>query len=160
MSKLLILDLNGVLITKIYNKNTKKNEFTLKEGTIEFLEWAKEQGYTLALFSTSTYNTVKESLDLIFGKTSYPFAFIWNRDHCEFSAKPDANEYIAIKILKRIWKNASVNYKKRYSDKNTLIIDDTLEKMEKNDPKNYLIVNPENNMMDYCNQIVQKFDEM
>jgi len=110
MKKLIILDLNGVLIHRVYKDGLQNIYF--RPGIKKFIRLLFKK-YDVAVWSCcNKYNTEKLTTQ-IFGKLKSKLVFIYNRNNCSGKSKKE-------KVLDKVW-NDWVEYDKH----NTLIIDDT-----------------------------------
>ena len=130
MTKLLIFDLNGVLINK-KGKNIKK----LDNADI-MIDYAFNN-YNVGIWSSARKDTVNNILNEIFRKEQINnLLFIWSQEDC-VPIKNTKNNYYPLftKPLNKVW-NKYIDY----NESNTIIIDDTVEKL-KNYENNHLTPN-------------------
>jgi hypothetical protein len=118
MSKLIIFDLNGVLISK-HGKNSVK----LKNADI-MLNYAFEN-YSVAIWSSAKLENVNKTLAKLLSKDQlFKLVFIFSQENC--LALKGTHKYHPnfTKPLCKVWSVFS-----EYGPDNTLIIDDSIEKI-------------------------------
>jgi hypothetical protein len=180
-NNLLILDINGLLVKKHskfdLNPFQKKELLTKKDiidtktaffeicpGTREFLLKCM-QLYTLAIWTSTTYSNANLIIDKLFTvKEKNSLAFIWMRDHVRYDPNygidPNITDFDTVKILDDVYTNAM--FQRKWKSNNTLIIDDSFQKLRFNNPKNIVVVENCNNIdlrsfNDLLNTINNKF---
>jgi len=173
MTKLLILDLNGLLVSK-QNKPIKnccyaehkcgKYYVYLRPQVFEFIEQILNL-YDVAIFSSTTFKNAMPIVELLFKEQQSKLKFKWFRDRTEYD--PDTDDHSTIKELVRVWRNPTANWERTYNKHNTLICDDDLSKVRFNSENNYLVVakfdpKTENDLVleDLVAQIEDKFSVM
>lgn len=148
--RLLILDLNGILIHRRYEKNLdlepppgayrEGNFFVwLRPGLKDFLNYIFEH-FEVAVWSSAAKHNLDPLVKEVFGKYYEGLLFVAHQDYCQKIAPPKARDMtngkttkpLFLKNLDKVW--AFSTLKNRYNAKNTLIIDDSDEKMV-NNPK-------------------------
>lgn len=143
--KLLILDANGILINRRYEKNLKvepppgayrEGNFFVwcRPGLNEFLDYIF-QNYDVAVWSSAMKHNLEPVAKQIFGKYYDKLVFIWDQSRCQTlqeAKKKKDDKPLFLKNLSDVWQ--CKDFKGRYTAKNTLIIDDSDEKMV-NNPK-------------------------
>lgn len=80
--KLLVLDLNGVLI---HRRQFSSSDYILRPHALEFVK-RMSMHYVLAIWSSAKKDTVKKLTKKIFQPEKFcrsRFLFIWNQDHCD-----------------------------------------------------------------------------
>jgi len=173
MTKLLILDLNGLLVSKQPQKlfdcryqvqKCGSYYVYLRPNVHEFIDQIMDL-YDVGIFSSTTYKNAQPIVELLFKDKHKQLKFKWFRDRTEFD--PDSQDHATVKELDRIWRNSAVNWHRKYSNKNTLLCDDDHTKLRFNDKKNYLVVpkfDPTSKfdlvLDDLLEQITDKFTDM
>ena len=117
IKKLLIFDLNGVLIYT-RKKNKKNNNFTLRPNVLEFID-AMSKRYQLAVWTSKTFERAGYIVQQLF--KSYDLLFTWYNDKCDRKHGGDA--IYMIKDLRKVWDQFNT-----YDDSNTILLDDSEEK--------------------------------
>lgn len=127
--KLLILDLNGVLVFR-----DKEKHIDYKRENVEtFLDWCFEN-FDVALWSSARKHNVEHIAKEVMGAERIKrLRFMWHQDQC--TPHPTV-EYVFKKPLQKVWDI----YGPQYDQTNTLIMDDTAEKMEDNPPNTWFPV--------------------
>lgn len=140
MVKLVVLDVNGLMCYKYYDKNKRETIIKIRPNVKEFLDELSQE-YDIAIYSSTTFPNVSKIISMIYGDEKHKFKFTWCRDRTEFIDLFDVNNHKTLKKLKRIWRCPSVNDKKLYNETNTIIIDDDEFKVKCNNSKNYILIN-------------------
>lgn len=134
--KLLILDFNGILIYKEHKDGN--NVMIPRKGIKDFLLWCFEN-YDVGIFSSSMYYNIKRGLSLILTYDQIKkFKFIFDRMHVEID-RTSEDKNATIKLLTTIWNNPVINRGDKYNERNTLIVDDSFDKVRYNPIGNILI---------------------
>lgn len=143
--KLVVLDVNGLLCWKDFNKETNecpeiiyKNEYVKCDKMIlyirplarEFINRILEVA-DVALWTSGNYYNFNK----LVSKLDIKFKFVWYRTMTEL-VKPGSHE--TVKRVKRIIKCPDTNYHGNYNEDNIIIIDNDIEKVKMN--KHYIIV--------------------
>jgi len=146
MNKLLILDISGVLCCKLDNSITIKLPIIMQTQYYkvvsrpyvdEFFAYVFEN-YNIAFFSSTAYHNAKPILDYFLSpKQQKRCVFLWFRDRTHFD--PDSNGHDTIKKLSDVIDNPIINSNKKYTYDNTMICDDSSNKMRFNPAKNVII---------------------
>lgn len=176
MSNLLILDINGVFCTKTRTgeipkdsklEHLKLNKYyvTLRPNARKFLEFCFEN-YIVAFFSSTTPTNSKKILEkLLTEEQQTKTKFQWFRDRTHFDPDyPKCDEFATIKKLSDVWDNPTVNEKRAFSEKNTLLCDDSVTKTRFNPKTNVIVIPPFNGdendvaLLDKINEIKHAFD--
>lgn len=155
-TRLLILDINGVLCCKV-SKDSKigdalellvLNAYTIimRPGYREFLDFCYKN-YTVAFFSSTTYSNASVILEkLLTHEQKSATAFCWFRDrtHSDPDYQKDSNIRIhdTIKILSDVFDDPTVNAEHKYHSRNTLLCDDSKTKNRFNNSNNVVIFEP------------------
>ena len=165
-TRLLLLDINGVLCCKSEHKNALEevtedltncnlNEIkleilklstynvTLRPNYREFLEFCYEN-FSVGFFSSTTYPNANAILEKILTPEQKAKTILkWFRDHThldpDFGSNPEIVFHDTIKKLSDIFDNPIINGNRKFSPKNTLLCDDSEIKTRFNDPKNIVI---------------------
>ena len=132
--KLIVLDLNGVLI---YRK--KSIIFTPRPYTKNFLDYLFESNkYEVMIWSSAIPKNVEYIVNNVFKEYQNKILLKWNRSNFGLSAKDYKNNCITIKDLQLVW-NLDI-LQKKYDKSITIIIDDDKIKCQKQ-PNNHLHIN-------------------
>lgn len=145
MSKLLVLDVFGVLCAKLpvdvpcslpiihATKYYRVVERPLVRAVLAVLF----ELYDVAVISSSTpYNVTIALKSLLSPQQLSALRFVWTRDRTHTDAD---TQYDTVKLLSDILEDPVINAAGQYSVCNTLICDDTAAKMRLNPPANVLI---------------------
>ena len=134
-TKLLVFDLNGVLIYK--KKRTKSKTFIIRPYAKEFIELMSER-YQLAVWTSRNYDTAQPIVRALFPLNN--LLFTWYHDKCDMlrdNYDDNGNPIIIyIKDLDKVWKQYH-----EYNDTNTILLDDSIEKCSMN--KYYNCIHPQ-----------------
>ena len=146
MSKLLILDVFGLLCAKLNPdtpallpiiQETKHYRVVARPHLKEFLA-AVFSRYTVAIFSSSSYYNVSSVLNTVMTRGQLNSClFIWTRDRTHLDPEGE-HEHSTVKRLSDVLDNPVLNSKRAHSWSNTLMCDDTLSKMAANPEGNVL----------------------
>ena len=183
-AKLIVLDINGLLVYKSFtknNQNTSLNTIKLNSYNVdirphykEFLEFCYTYATVGFLSSTNKMNVDKILKHILTTEQKKNTLFVWSRDRTHFDNTNDNtncnNSIETIKKLSDVWDNPVVNEYRTFNDTNTLIIDDSAIKLRFNDAKNVLICStfdnskpnskPDTHLIDLVDMIKEKFDAM
>lgn len=159
-SLLIILDLNGALLQRVIqrpkiasissfeHRKAEKYHIYLRPHFHAFMSYLIRE-FEVAVWTSAQENNALAIVKECFTDSFIPekLQFVWHREHCELrnrtsqevaaikAANPKAFvKPIAIKDLDAVWKA----YGDRYSPNNTLILDDSAEKMRHRD--NHLFI--------------------
>ena len=131
-TRLLILDINGVLCCKI------ANQVVLRPDYKEFLSFCFDN-FTVAFFSSTTYKNANAIINkLLSSEQRSKVAFFWYRDRTR--KDHEMGGYSTIKNLIDVFDNPVINKENKYNKYNTLICDDSPTKLRFNDEQNVIIV--------------------
>jgi len=119
---LLIFDLNGILINKKWDKEERKSLLWKRPDIESFLEFIFKQ-YDVAVWSSARKHNVEYQAKYALGDYYKQLVFVMDQSHC---VKEDD---VFLKNLTVVWDQYP-----QYNESNTLIIDDSDEKMI-NNPK-------------------------
>ncbi|KAI9203976.1 NLI interacting factor-like phosphatase-domain-containing protein [Polychytrium aggregatum] len=161
---LIILDINGVLIDRITDSPARRlsetNPFRphglyatiskrkgperihIRPHVDVFLKVLLEN-FSVATWTSAMAKNAEPLVDLIMQDRSEDLAFQWSQDKCTLTGRQvrksngSGNKPEIIKELQTVWESPEVNSDNRWSEKNTIIIDDSLFKARMN-PKNIL----------------------
>lgn len=143
--RLLILDLNGILIHRRYETNLDLeappgayrhgNFFIwLRPGLKDFLDYIFEH-FEVAIWSSAAKHNLDPLVEEIFGEYRERLLFVADQDYCQKVVPHDSiakSKPLFLKNLDKAWAFSAL--KGRYDATNTLIVDDSDEKMI-NNPK-------------------------
>jgi hypothetical protein len=151
--KLLILDLNGVLIDRILAKEFIRPIDWGDEIPMElrpkhvggFLCWKRKnlksflkyifKNFTVAVWSSAKLHNTKKLVEFVFGSLENKLLFIWGQDRCGKEPHPTSKvKPLFLKNLVDVWKEFP-----EYSLDNTLLIDDSILKNKNNPVETYFI---------------------
>ena len=118
IKKLLIFDLNGVLIYTRKKKKKKNNNFTMRPHVEKFID-AMSKKYQLAVWTSKTFERAESMVQKLFH--SYDLLFTWYNDKCDKKYSDDA--VYMTKDLRKVW-----NQFDNYDETNTILLDDSEEK--------------------------------
>ncbi|KAI8096921.1 HAD-like domain-containing protein [Halteromyces radiatus] len=117
MKQLLILDLNGTLVSR-----TKGSHSLYSRPYLEpFLDYIFDN-FSVMVWSSATYKNVDKMCE-IFGKHRKNLILIWTRSNFGLSEADYNRKVITIKDLELVWKELP-----KYNAKNTILMDDSPEK--------------------------------
>jgi alpha-tubulin suppressor-like RCC1 family protein len=123
--QLLVLDLNGVLIDKA--------SWTARPYLEEFLEFVFKH-FDVMVWSSGQPHTVKRMLDTFFGPYKTQLVKTWTRDNFELTPEEYNSKCLTVKDLDKVWADCDG----RYGAHNTILIDDSEEKAQKQ-PNNLVL---------------------
>ena len=128
MKKLIIFDLNGVLIDRertLYNKDEtlsfriRNTSVWVRPNIDKLFEYVFEH-FDVGVWSCCNEENTTSLVEKVFGTYKDELIFVFNGNHCRGLSKKE-------KRLSFIWKRFP-----KYNKTNTLIIDDTIEKVSMN----------------------------
>lgn len=141
--KLLILDLNGVLMDREFDKEGKieidPDQDMHRVGS--FVVWRRPgldavlpdlfRQYDVAVWSSVKKWNADQLIPLLFGEYAKQLKFVFNQKQCTAVTHPDpdAKKPLFLKVLMKVWAEYP-----EYNDSNTCLIDDTAEKHRENPP--------------------------
>jgi hypothetical protein len=136
--KLLVLDLNGILMQRIsstqVNINPLSNQF--------FEQISKYSNIDYAIWTTSLKEVLekdwKDFISLVDIRNKEPI-FLWNENNCKIDglSREILGEPLFLKSSKTIFNQFPHN---QYNNKNTLIVEHSTEKVTRNGPNNSIIL--------------------
>lgn len=144
--KLIIFDLNGVLIDRQYNKDRSYKPKIAGSSQIgHFLAWRRPrldrllntvfEEYDVALWSSvSTWN-IEQFGKYAFGKHWKQLKFVFSQKECEAVPGLTKDRPLFLKNLATVWEKYP-----QYTQDNTLLVDDSAEKSRNNPAQSHLTV--------------------
>lgn len=160
--KLLILDVNGCLCSKVLNDDPRLDKLRethpnfiersvyhvfARPGVSDFIDQCFED-YDVAIFSSTTFYNVDPILDMLLTKEQREqLKFIWCRDRTRLDPMYGREEYDyikkydTIKMLEDVFANPVINADRHYSDRNTIIVDNELRKVRLNPDHSVMVWN-------------------
>jgi len=137
---LIILDLNNVLIDRLYDAD-RSHDVDHPQATRvgNFLVWTRPhlqsfldflfESFDVAVWSSVKAWNIESLLPLVLGDHQSELKFVWSQDQCQSVDNPDpeAKAPLFLKNLSEVW-----NAFPQYDESNTLIIDDSLDKLQHN----------------------------
>lgn len=151
---LVILDLNGLLIERQHvSKYTDKPKYSAKVG--HHYVWKRPglslflkmvfRHFDVAVWSSASRRNINTVLNHVFGKYSKHLKFVWSQTECDVIQRSDGDDDVSsgktsvyndifLKNLSRVWENFEC-----YNQTNTIIVDDSKEKMINNPDKCVMI---------------------
>lgn len=159
-SKLLILDLNGLICHKDrehpvdeQNKLGPHDDFyqfkvyrvLSRPHFLEFFTRLFDNNYEVALWTSTTEYNGKRIIEWMIPQIiQNKFKFIWYRDRTrldpDFGTNEEITQYDTVKNLQDVWSHPYVNGYRRFNALNTCIVDDGPHKMRFNAPDNVILV--------------------
>lgn len=145
--KLVILDLNNILIDREFQKDKTVDNITNATRIGNFLVWKRPHldvflGYLFKYFDVAVWSSVKkwnvdQLIPFIFNDYKEQLKFVWSQENCEIVENPDpeANKPLFMKNLISVWEQFP-----QYDAGNTLLIDDNKDKTDNN--PNICVLNP------------------
>ncbi|KAJ3217242.1 hypothetical protein HDU67_008264 [Dinochytrium kinnereticum] len=150
---LLVLDLNGTLIDRLVTSTDKAlarqnplcplvPDFHLNGARVYLRPYLDRflddlfQEFKVAVWTSATTKNSVPLVQNIFGKRCKQLAFHWDRSRCDLVSEI-GNPYGSVKNLEKVWLDSTVNAGGIWSEKNTLLIDDTPRKSTET-PQNLL----------------------
>jgi len=156
--RLVILDLNGLLIHRIHERDTADLDRDFLESATyyrPFYIWKRPhvdeflnflfQHFTVAVWTSAQKRNAENMIPLLLGNQSPPFLFVWDQSKCnadtlseeqwaEELTKPPRKRrrrkrWLFTKPLAKVWEAFP-----EYNATNTLLIDDSVEKTIENPP--------------------------
>ncbi|KAI5055021.1 hypothetical protein GOP47_0030166 [Adiantum capillus-veneris] len=149
LKKLLVLDVNGLLIDTYFHKEPLPEEspdarvgnfYVYKRPFCEeFLQFCLEN-FIVGIWSSAREYNVNNLVDYVFGDAKERLAFSWHQSDCtDVGLKAPDNEWkpLFMKDLSKLWKREKLNLpwsEGDYGPSNTLLVDDTPYKAVLNPP--------------------------
>ncbi|KAI8051108.1 HAD-like domain-containing protein, partial [Syncephalis plumigaleata] len=139
---LLVLDLNGTLI----HRTKKTKQFYARPHLGEFLERVLKR-YAVLIWSSARPENVRLMASHCFKEyeTYHYLAALWDRRAFQFTREEYAGNPVTVKNLEFIW-----NWRTCWHARNTLIVDDSPEKVERQ-PKNWIYLSTFTNTQEQQN---------
>lgn len=148
---LVILDMNKLLVFRAFSK-TFETEFPeykpfLSDATLlgEHYTWKRPEldefinclldNYQVAVWSSAWAKNVDLLCSFVFGNRRSELAFEWDQTKCTRVDTEGQKKPLFKKQLQMVWNE----FPGRFNRTNTMIIDDSEEKMQDNPPRNVLI---------------------
>lgn len=156
MRKLVILDLNGLLIDKVRNFKcditTDLDYLDHPNGKIRIFkrpeaEWFIEtllEKYDVAVWSSTTKPNAEFMLNAVFSKDQIKqLKFVWYRARTQldpdYGKDETVKDFDTVKRLEQVWLDPYINTSRQYSVENTVIIDDEMHKIRHNPEQTRII---------------------
>ncbi|BFZ57296.1 hypothetical protein PYCC9005_004347 [Savitreella phatthalungensis] len=138
--KLLILDLNGTLIYRSGRYNQKDRVAHLRPGLSEFMTWALDHDFCVLIWSSATPHSVRGMCKVAFSEdVRSRLTGVWARDTLNLTPEQYGNKVQTYKNLQVVWDAPSVRAVKAFSQRDTVIIDDSRSKVAQH-PYNHIFV--------------------
>lgn len=159
MPRLVILDINGVLLCRHYTRvngrgrknakcysptpnstpyehlHTDEFEIYLRPGMRDFLDKLFKT-FRVAIWTSMQSATVESFIDQIVDRSR--LEFLWCRDRCLWPEVPEG--HMTLKPLEMVWRNPVINDKYAWNETNVLIVDNDLTKMRYNPSGNVVLI--------------------
>ncbi|XP_078149248.1 putative FCP1 homology domain-containing protein C1271.03c [Carex rostrata] len=146
-TKLLVLDLNGLLVDiRQANRVGKKSDFRVNGKPAfkrpfcdDFLRFCF-QNFKIGIWSSRKRQYVTKVVDIIMGDLKHDILFCWDQSECTETgcrALENVHKQLLFKDLRKIWERTGSNLpfeKGEYSPSNTLLVDDSPYKALCNPP--------------------------
>ncbi|KAI8080218.1 HAD-like domain-containing protein [Gilbertella persicaria] len=113
-NQLLILDLNGTLVSRVSKRSMYVRPYSQK-----FIDYVFDN-FNVMLWSSARPHSVR-NMCRMFGKRTKDISVIWDRTSFELSEVDYGRKVVTVKDLDKVWKH--FNYK--YDPTNTILIDDS-----------------------------------
>lgn len=150
--KLIIFDINGILCIKtkeMFDETSIERPcywVTPRPGAKDLIETLMNtNGMNVAVWSSTTYPNASVMLEAAIGKELIGrLKFFWTRSrtelHPNWGKDETITEYATVKNLERVWDHAFFN--RKFCWKNTIIVDDSWDKMSQNNSINCIVLDP------------------
>ncbi|XVF49941.1 hypothetical protein PTKIN_Ptkin04bG0056700 [Pterospermum kingtungense] len=142
--KLLVLDLNGILVDVVQKPDGLRPNFRVSKKAVfkrpfcgDFLNFCFST-FNVAIWSSRTYKNVKKLVHRLMPKRKCNLLFCWHRRQCtvtRFKTIEDKKKPIVLKELRKVWEKHEGNLtwgKGEYDESNTLLLDDSPYKALRN----------------------------
>lgn len=141
--RLIVLDLNGLLIFRVFSRDKRKftqyldssvkvNDFFVwKRPHVEsFLDWLLER-FSVAIWSSAMQHNVEALIEWTLGKERRGrLAFEWDQSRCPQEKHPThSHKPLFLKPLQDVWTQYPT-----WNESNTLLVDDSPLKAKRNPP--------------------------
>ncbi|KAF9620485.1 hypothetical protein IFM89_013102 [Coptis chinensis] len=145
--KLLILDLNGLLVDIVNNlpsgykadKRISRKALLRRPFCDDFLKFCFQR-FSVGVWSSRTKSNVDSVVDFIMGDMKHGLVFCWDLSHCTetgFCTIENSQKPLVLKQLVKLWDKHDLNLpweNGEYNESNTLLIDDSPYKALLNPP--------------------------
>ncbi|XP_026385281.1 uncharacterized protein LOC113280897 isoform X1 [Papaver somniferum] len=145
--KLLVLDLNGILVDIVSNvpDGYKADTFIARKALFkrpfcdDFLKFLF-QNFNVGVWSSRTKRNVDSVVDFVMGDMKKNLLFCWDQYHCTdtgYSTLENWQKPLVLKELKKLWNkhDRSLPWEKgAYNESNTILLDDSPYKALRNPP--------------------------
>ncbi|OWM83724.1 uncharacterized protein LOC116203989 [Punica granatum] len=149
--KLLILDLNGLLVDVVPSFRGRRKPDMLLSGKYvfkrpfikDFLQFCFER-FAVAIWSSRTKKNIDLLINFLFGDSREKLVFCWHQSQCtqtKFTTIENKDKPLVLKELRRVWEKLEPALpweKGEYNESNTLLLDDSPYKALRN-PENTAI---------------------
>jgi hypothetical protein len=165
--KLLVLDLNNVLVTKEYDPDEViccdgpdamriHNMAVRKRAGVDLFMDIAMREYDVGIYSSTTEANAGPIVKWLLGSPTAvkKLKFVWYRDRCVMA--DEGHE--TYKLLQRVWDNPVVNGRRTYGPHNTLLVDDDAAKLERTEGLT-LIAGKDEPLKDLQKRIAMVFNE-
>ncbi|CAL1392248.1 unnamed protein product [Linum trigynum] len=136
--KLLILDLNGLLVDVVTcppkdrtpDKRVGIRSFFVRPGYLDFLNFCYQR-FEVAVWSSRTRKNINILIDYLFGDMKSSLLFCWDLSHCtttQFKTLENKHKPLVFKELTKVWnkEDPQLPWEKGYfNESNTLLVDDS-----------------------------------
>ncbi|KAL1338233.1 hypothetical protein HN51_032916 [Arachis hypogaea] len=145
--KLLVLDINGLLVDLVYPPPNDQNPDTIIRGVavfkrpfyLDFLKFCFER-FEVSIWSSRSRRNVEPIVEYLMGEMKNKLLFCWDYSHCtgtSFKTFEDSHKELQFKDMKKVWDKQFPNLpwdKGYYNESNTLLLDDSPYKALLNPP--------------------------
>ena len=139
--KLIIIDVNGLLLHREFVHSTKKRNISpshvigkfniyLRTGTVDFLHWCA-QNFVVVIWGTAAKLNLDSLLPVLFPGDTQP-ALVLNGDDCTTTNIFDPfkpGKELLLKDITKVWNAAEITKLGLFNENNSLMIDDAFYKM-------------------------------
>ena len=154
MRPLVVLDLNGVLIYRVYNRpnlgSLSLRKISLNNYSIYlrphlelFLDTLFEK-YDVAVYTSTSRKNATDILSILFTPVQLAnLKFTWFRDRTrldpEYNTNPKIKDFDTVKMVDDILSCPEINSHRKYSKNNVIMIDDSAQKLRFNAKGNLIV---------------------
>ncbi|MED6180124.1 hypothetical protein PIB30_007281 [Stylosanthes scabra] len=145
--KLLVLDINGLLVDLVYPPPNDKKPDTIIRGVavfkrpfyLDFLKFCFER-FEVSIWSSRSRRNVEPIVEYLMGEMKNKLLFCWDCFHCTGTSSKtfeDRHKDLQFKDMKKVWDKQFPNLpweKGYYNESNTLLLDDSPYKALLNPP--------------------------
>lgn len=149
---LLLLDLDGLFFVRTSDKRTdtsdyksfvhKKYKYIIYPGALEFLDRCAEL-YDIAIYSSITDNNIFHIIDKLFYNRKHKIKFVLDRKYTKldpgYELINNIKAFDTIKSISDIVSNPIINVNRTYKLNDTIIVDDSYNKVRFNNHDNVII---------------------